>query len=527
MFIRFASAALALIPAALLASAPPTDAPLREIAPGPYQATWASLGAYECPDWFRDAKFGIWARWDAQSAAALGDDFAHNLYLSEPDPRTKEPNPAYRYSVERHGPPSDFGFKDYVHLWTASAWEPAELMDMYRRAGARYFVALANDRDNFDCWDSRFQPWNSVAIGPHKDIVGLWANAARAAGLRFGVSVQAAQAWTWYEPAQGSSVSGPFAGKIFDGRSRLSEGYGKWWDGLDPQDLYAQIHRPGAPPDAAYVTKFFDRTKDLIDRYQPDLLDFGEAGLPLGEAGLNLAAHFYNANLAAHAGTMEAVLNAGKIPPERRTALVATFERASSDVALPQPWQAETSLGQWQYQTPARYKTVAQVVRMLIDVVSKNGNLLLNLPLQGDGTLDLDEREFLGELGGWIETNGEGIFATRPWKVFGEGPSPPPPPVLRDARANYTTQDFRFTQSKDGGTLYVFLMGWPTDGQIAVKSLGKNGAKTDLLERGIASVSLLGSDEKIGWKQDANGLDVTLPRRAPNPQAATLKVVLE
>jgi alpha-L-fucosidase len=552
MLFRFAFAALALLPAllpvgALRAAAPapaaasapsaasaPRPAPatppalVREIAAGPFQANWASLGRYDCPEWFRDAKFGLWVRWDAQSVPALGDDFARNLYLSDVDPATKTTNPAYRYSTERYGPPSEFGFKDFLPLWTAEAWKPAQLMDLYRRAGARYFVALANDRDNFDCYDSKFQPWNSVAIGPHLDIVGLWAAAARAAGLRFGVSVHAARAWTWYEPAQGSSVAGPFAGQLFDGRLQAGEGYGKWWAALDPQDLYAQSHRPGTPPDAAYVTRFFDRTKDLIDHYRPDLLDFDDAGLPLGEAGLNLAAHFYNASLAAHGGAMEAVLDAQEIPPARRAALVAAIERDSSDAALPQPWQAETSLGpQWQYKAPSRYKSVAQIVRALIDVVSKNGNLLLDVPLRGDGTLDPDERQFLGDLGGWIAANGEGIYATRPWKVFGEGPSPPPPPVLRDARANYAAGDLRFTQAKDGGTLYVFLMAWPANGRIAVKSFARTGAKTDLLERRIASVTLLGSPEKIAWTQDAAGLEATLPGNPPNPQAATLKVVLE
>ena len=502
-------------------------APGREIAAGPYEATWPSLGRYECPAWFRDAKFGIWARWDAQSVPALGDDFARNLYLSKVDPNTKSTNPAYRYSVERHGSPSTFGFKDYLPLWTAEAWKPDELMDLYHRAGARYFVAMANDRDNFDCWDSKFQPWNSVAIGPHQNIVGGWAAAARSAGLRFGVSVHAARAWSWYEPAQGSSVSGPFAGLLFDGQMGPGEGYGKWWHGLDPSDLYAQSHRPGALPDAAYVTRFFDRTKDLIDHYRPDLLDFDDVGLPLGEAGLSLAAHFYNTNLAAHGGALEAVLNAQEISPARRAALVAAIQRDSSDVGLPQPWQAETSLGTWQYQAPARYKTATQLVRLLIDVVSKNGNLLLDVPLRGDGTLDLDERQLLGELGTWIETNGEGIYGTRPWKATGEGPSAPPPPVLRDGRANYAAGDLRFTQAKDGRTLYVFLMAWPENGRLAIKSFAKTGTKSDLLERRIASISLLGSEEKIAWTQNAGALEVTLGARPPNPQVATLRVTLE
>ncbi len=503
--------------------------PGREIAAGPFTATWSSLVKYECPEWFRDAKLGIWARWDAQSVPEQGDDYARSLYL--PTLPNKRANPAFSWHIDHFGHPSQFGFKDILPLWLADRWEPEKILALCQRAGARYFVALANDTDNFDCFDSKYQPWNSVAMGPKKDLVAAWAAATRAAGLRFGVSVHAAAAWTWFEPAQGYDATGPFTGLRYDGRLTASDSYGKWWRGLDPSgDLYAQFHRPGAKPDAAYVTKFFLRTKELIDRYHPDLLFFGDDNLPLGEAGLGLAAHFYNSSLAAHDGRMDAVLAAPTGNAAHRTAFVATHERTVSATPRTEPWQTVTSIGQWHYKAGQKYRPVADLVRQLVDVVSKNGNLLLNVPLRGSGIPDPDEVRLLDALTAWMTVHGEGIYATRPWKIFGEGPSltaPAPDDLLAEARLSFTAQDIRFTQTKDGRVLYAFLLGWPQDGRLSIKSLAKADGKTDPLEKQLAGISLLGSAEKITWTRDATGLHLILPAVAPNDSACALKLTLE
>jgi alpha-L-fucosidase len=521
----FALAALLVVfDSALLAAVPG-----REIAAGPFTPAWDSLAHYECPEWFRDAKFGIWARWDAQSVPEQGEDYARSLYL--PTLPNKRPNPTYSWHIDHFGHPSLFGFKDLFPLWKADQWEPEKILALFQRAGARYFVALANDTDNFDCYDSKYQPWNSVAVGPHQDIVAVWAAAARAAGLRFGVSVHAAAAWSWFEPAQGHDATGPYAGLAYDGRLTDSDGHGNWWNGLDPSaDLYAQFHRPGAKPDAAYITKFFLRTKDLIDHYHPELLYFGDANLPLGEAGLGLAAHFYNTSLAAHDGRMDVVLAAPVSDPARRTALVATTERAASATPQPEPWQTVTSIGQWHYKAGLKYRPVADLVRQLVDVVSKNGNLLLDVPLRASGIPDPDEVRLLDALTAWMTVHGEGIYATRPWKIFGEGPSlvqPAPDGLLAEAKLAFTAQDIRFTQTKDGRTLYAFLLGWPKDGKLTIHSLAKTNGQPDELGQHLASLTLLGSPEKIAWTRDASGLHVLLPATAPNDSACALKLVLE
>jgi alpha-L-fucosidase len=227
------------VPAASLPPAPSTIAAPQGfgVAKGPFQPTWESLSGFQVPDWYRDAKFGIWAHWGPQCQPEMGDWYAQRMYqFGSPD---------YKFHVEKYGHPSKFGFKDVINEWKAEDWDPAHLVSLYKRAGAKYFVQLANHHDNFDNFNSKYQPWNSVAYGPKKDIVGGWAKATRDAGLRFAVSCHGDRAWSWYQAAQGADPSGPMAGVRYDGITTKAQGTGKWWDGLDPQDLYAQYHVPG------------------------------------------------------------------------------------------------------------------------------------------------------------------------------------------------------------------------------------------------------------------------------------------
>jgi alpha-L-fucosidase len=281
---------------------PPAPAPIAApagfgVATGPFQPTWESLAAgFTLPEWFRDAKLGIWAHWGPQCQPEMGDWYAQRMYQPK--------NTVYQSHVAKYGHPSKFGFKDVIREWKAERWDPAHLVGLYKRAGARYFAAMANHHDNMDMWDSRYQPWNSVAVGPRKDIVGGWAKAARGAGLRFAVTCHGDRAWSWYQDAQKSDPDGPLAGVPYDGLLSWDDGRGTWWEGLDPQDLYAQYHplgrydwpQRGEPPLApAFSEKFFNRTIDLIDQHQPDLLYFDDTVLPIYPAtdiGLRIAAYF-------------------------------------------------------------------------------------------------------------------------------------------------------------------------------------------------------------------------------------------
>jgi alpha-L-fucosidase len=516
---------------------PPAPTPISApagfgVAPGPFQPTWESLSAYQVPNWYRDAKFGIWAHWGPQCQPEMGDWYAQRMY--------QEKNAAYKFHCEKYGHPSKFGFKDVIHEWKADKWEPEKLIDLYKRAGAKFFAAMANHHDNLDMFDSKYQPWNSVAVGPKKDIVGGWAKAARAAGLRLAISCHGDRAWSWYQDAQRADTSGPLAGVPYDGRMTKADGKGKWWEGLDPQDLYAQYHelgkydwpQNGNPPlDKAYIEKFFNRTIDLIDKYQPDILYFDDTVLPIypvSDIGLRIAAYFYNTNLARHGGKLEAVMTGKRLNAEQRRALVWDVERGVASGGETLPWQTDTCIGSWHYERRVfeqhRYKTAGQVVQMLIDIVSKNGNLMLNIPLRGDGTPDEDEVKIVESIGEWMGPNGEGIYGTRPWKVYGEGPSTVASNQARgqfggsrDVRP-YTAEDFRFTAK--GDIVYAFLMGWPAGGKATIKSLAQG---SENFPKEVARVELLGAGP-LTFNREASGLVVNLPEKKPSDYAYALKI---
>jgi alpha-L-fucosidase len=514
------------------------------VAPGPFAPTWQSLSHYQVPEWFRDAKFGIWAVWSPQSEPEDGDWYARNMYFQGSRQNV--------YHVAHYGPPSRFGFKDVIPTWKAENWDPDKLLALYARAGAQYFFALANHHDNFDLWDSKYQPWNSVRIGPRKDLIAGWAKAARDHGLRFGVSVHAAHAWIWYEPAQGADATGPLAGVPYDGRLTRADGRGKWWDGLDPQDLYRQNHPRSADsgdpkainrewnwgsgasqPDLAYCQNFYNRTVDLINRYHPDLVYFDDDTLPLwpvSDAGLKIAADFYNSNMRLHGGRLEAVMFGKILDPDERKTMVWDIERGQSNRIEPLPWQTDTCIGNWHYERSLYlkhgYKTARTVVQTLVDVVSKNGNLLLNIPVRGDGTIDDDEVRVVQGIADWMDVNRECIFGTRPWVVCGEGPELEQVAPLTAQGFNegkgppFTAADIRFTTK--AGVLYAILLGWPADRTATVASLGTRSP--ELAGRRISGVSLLGDPDPVSWRQDSQGLHVELPAHPPSDYAVVLKI---
>jgi len=500
----------------------PTDK--EPVTPGIFQPTWASLHQYQTPDWFRDAKFGIWFCYGPQCQAEMGDWYARSMYV--------EGSPDYIDHLERYGPDSQVGFKDLIHLWKAEKWDADKLVTLYQKAGAQYIFVMAQHHDNFDLYDSKYQPWNSVKIGPMKDIVGDVANAARAHGLRFGVTVHASHAWTFYEAAQEADKDGPFAGLPYDGKLTLADGKGKWWEGLDPQDLYAQNHKSSGagtvhktwdwnngvvPPDAAYCEKFYNRTIDLLHKYKPDVVYFDDDVLPLwpvSDAGLKIAADFYNANMHWHDGKLEAVMLGKTLDEDERKCLVWDIERGTSNRIEPLPWETDTCIGDWHYSRPLYnkdgYKHADGIIRTLADIVSKNGDLMLNIPVRGEGTIDEKEVAILQEIAAWMEPNKESIFGTRPWKVFGEGPTATSQSDsagnFNESRAKpFTARDIRFTAK--GDVVYAIVLGKPNT-DITIRSLG---TAANLFKGPIGKVDLLGSDLNVQWTRDADSLTIKLP----------------
>ena len=511
------------------------------VTPGKFQPTWDSLHQYQCPDWFRNAKFGIWACFGPQNVPEDGDWYARNMYV--------EGSRQNKYHVAHYGPPSQFGFKDIIHIWKAENFDAEKLVALYKKVGAQYFFVMANHHDNFDMYDSKYQPWNSVKVGPHKDIVGDFAKAAHAQGLPFGVSVHAAHAWSFYEIAQSADKTGPLADVPYDGKLTKAEGQAKWWDGLDPQELYVQNHTPGlnfsnagaihgqwnwengaSIPDQAYCDKFYNRTIDLVHKYKPDLIYFDDDALPLwpvSDAGLKIAADFYNFNMKQHDGKLEAVLFGKMLSESQQKCIVRDIERGASNKIEDQPWETDTCIGNWHYDrslyTKNRYKTAKTVIQMLCDIVSKNGNLLLNIPVRGDGSIDDKEQAVLAGIGAWMDVNKECIFDTRPWKVFGEGPASEGAALsaqgFNEGKGKpFTAADVRFTTK--GNALYAIVLGKPQQ-DLQIKSLG---TVTKLLDKHIVGITLLGSDEKVHWSQAADALTLKVPEKMPNDIALVFKI---
>ena len=509
---RFAAAASAAgLARDLRASAVPA------ILPGPFEPTRDSLKRYQAPEWFRDAKFGIWAHWGPQSAAEYGDWYARNIYI--------QGHRQNKYHVAKYGHPSKFGHKDIIPTWKAEKFDPDLLMSMYKKAGAKYFVSMGVHHDNFDMWDSKLNPWNAAKMGPKRDVVGQFQKAAHREGMRFGVSEHLAVSYHWFQTSHGADKEGDLKGVPYDG--------------ADPKyaSLYHETHEvpKGGPWSEENVPEkwkehYFLRIKDLIDQYQPDLM-YTDGPIFFGDYGVALMAHHYNVVAKKYGGKEDAVwANKGKNDCVNGTCLL-DLERGVVDRIWSEPWQTDTCIGNWHYDKEAKYKTPKFVIDMLVDIVSRNGNLLLNFPLPSSGMLDPQELSVLDGITRWMAVNSEAIYSTRPWKVFGEGPSTIVDAKQRDTshhqagafnernRKSFSAEDIRYTQK--GNALYAFSMGWP-DKQAKIAGLalgGPNGAGK------ISNVELLGYKGKLTWNQDASGLSVDMPADKPSDHAIVMKVI--
>jgi len=516
-------------------------------ASGPFQADWQSLAAgYRHPDWFRDAKLGIWAHWGPQCQPEYGDWYARALYQQGRNP-WDQGETAYENHLRRYGHPSRTGFLDIIGQWKAQDWQPDYLVKKYERAGARYFVGMGCHHDNFDLYDSKHHEWNSTRVGPKKDILAGWAKAAREAGLRFGVSNHSGHAWHWYQVAYGYDAEGPMRGRRHDAYwLRKHHGKGKFWEGLDPQELYTGPYYvapkgitsikemndwhgardgqwlEGVPNgNVAFVQKWLKRQKQIVEDYKPDLMFMDHAGVPFGNYGLEAVAHYYNKAVEWH-GSPDVIMTGGILDSFAQRALTWNVERGGlADIHSP-PWQTGTCIGSWHYDRRHydndSYKTAKQVVQILADVVSKNGTLLFNVPVRGDGTIDDKEEAIVDQFTAWTQRNGEAIFATRPWRKYGEGPTKPPPPGAfgEDKQKPFTGEDVRFTRK--GDALYAIFLDWP-QAESAIQSLGSKELPDAVIER----VDLLGGPE-LTFRREADALRLTLPPAEPGAFLPALRI---
>jgi alpha-L-fucosidase len=465
-------------------------------APTHFEPTVDSLKQYVVPEWFEDAKLGIWAHWGPQGTVGASYPmntgwYARNMY--EPG------SEVYNWHVKTFGHPSVFGYKDIIKRWNPSKFDAAQadkLIKLYKQAGAKFFVAMGAHHDNFDMWDSKYQPrWNIQATAG-KDLVGLWSEAAKNNGLKFGVSSHVARTYRWFQTSHGADAGGKY-------------------DGQDPAnaDLYGEPwHESGTDYEAtrdvgpaAWERQFELRMKDLLDKYHPDLY-YTDGGIPFKQAGLNILSHFYNQNQVWN-GSQQAVA-AIKLDYAENIA-VMDYEGGSSATMARYPFMSDKTINNnwfWSVGEGPHYRSANETIDYLIDLVSKKGSLLLNIPQKPDGTLEPEAETLLTGMGSCLAVIGEAVFGTRVWTVSGEGPT-----TITDF-ATGTAKDIRFTRNKDNTLLYATMLDWPGNGAtLNIESL--NAARFDA--RQITSVTLLGSPGSCAFTQDADGLKVTLPASAP------------
>jgi len=467
-----------------------------KIKEGPFKPTLESLRKFECPEWFKDAKFGIWSHWGPQSVPMFGDWYARNIYIQGTE--------QYLYHLRRFGHPSKFGYKDIIKLWKAEKFEPEKLMELYVKAGAKYFVAQAVHHDNFDNWNSKYHRWNATNFGPKKDIVSLWHKATKKFNLRFGLSEHLGASFQWWSVNKESDKTGPYAGVPYDGNNPKYS------------DLYI-LNNKGAKLESWYTSNiywhniWFKRIKDLIDQHKPDLL-YSDGGLPFYlpdkkieflSPGLNIVAHLYNTSVELY-GKNESVYTQKDRNEKIYTIGVLDIERDVQEDIFKTPWQTDTSIGDWFYNLRYPYKTFQQIIEMLVDIISKNGNLLLNVPQKPDGTIDYECEYILKNIAEWIKINGEGVYGTRPWKKAGEGFLKTNTGNFNEPVINWKPEDFRFTAKSN--ILYAFQMSWPLNKKAFIKSLPGNNVK---------EVNLLGYNHKLKFKQTSKGLLIYLPDKKP------------
>lgn len=459
---------------------------------GPFRPDWPSLQSYRVPSWYMDGKFGIFIHWGVYSVPGFGNEwYPRNMY--------QQGSREFAHHLEKYGPHNKFGYKDFIPLFTADKFDADEWAGLFRRAGAKFVVPVAEHHDGFAMYECGYSEWNAARMGPKRDIIGELSEAVRRQWLVFGLSSHRAEHW-WF----------------FNGGMKHP------CDVQDPRyaGLYGPAQPEALPPNEQFLDDWLARTCELVDKYRPQLMWFDwwieqpafAAYLP------KFAAYYYNRAAEWDLGVAINYKNASFA----KGAAVYDIERGQLSDIDPLFWQTDTAVSKnsWGYIEGQDYKTVTSVVGDLVDIVSKNGALLLNIGPRPDGTIPEGDREILLGVGQWLETNGEAIFGTRPWKAYGEGPTRVQSGGFTDTkRGSYTAQDIRFTAR--GDTLYATVLAWPEDGRVVIRSLSN---ESGLYGREIEKVDLLGAHGPVEWSRGPAGLEVRLPAERPGEHAYVLRV---
>lgn len=527
------------------------DIPITE---GPCKPNWASIEANfpADPEWLRDAKVGFWVHFGPQSAGESGDWYARNLY-KEP-----ENHRAYRNHLANYGHPSEIGYKEVLRDWNPSKLDPEYLTKLYQKAGARFLIIQGVHHDNFDLWNSQYQPWNSVNMGPKRDLLREWSDACRKYDMHYGVTFHHEYTWWWWQTAFDSDTHGEKAGIPYDGNLTLEDGKGTWWEGYDPRRLYGidlreyetvydNAHTGWSPPKDGifwrhmdynkwYATQWALRIMDVTAHYDPDFIytdgtvqgPFTGGGTGTGykcNAMQTVMADYYNRVLATK-GKVDVFSIIKFRKPTNGSVNTAEFD-FPDQIDRSQPWIREAPVGDWFYAPGFTYDSPS-MIRFVIEAICRDGNAALSIPLRPDGSLEDECVAMLEEFGDWMSINGKAVYGSKAWVTPGEGEivrgklKKLPGGGLGRSQKNFKfdAQDIRFTEGKDGA-IYAFTMNIPENGRtVRIKSMGKGTGSLGKVKR----VSLLGYDGKVKWKHTDDALEITYPEKADLKTSAVFRI---
>ena len=453
-----------------------------------YQATWESLKKYNTPDWFRDAKFGIFIHWGVYSVPAYSSEWYPRLMY-------QQGSDEFKHHVATYGPQNKFGYKDFIPMFKAEKFNPQEWVALFKKAGAKYVVPVAEHHDGFAMYKTALSKWNAFEMGPKRDVIGELAAEIKKQGLIFGLSSHRIEHWFFMNGGR------KFESDVLDQKNN---------------DFYGPAREENETPSAEYMNDWLLRNTELVNNYQPQLFwfDWWIEQPAMDPYRKSFAASYYNKGLEWNKGV---VVNYKNVAYPDGTA-VLDLERGKLAGIRQMPWQTDDAIGNrsWGYAAGNTFKNAQYVITNLIDIVSKNGNLLLNIGPRPDGTITDEETQTLLGTGKWLDVNGEAIYGTRPWKLFGEGPTESASGSFVDQKKPFTAQDIRFTVKAD--VLYAIALGTPLI-NTSIKSLGIKAANGT-----VEGIELLGSNEKLSWTQQADALIIKPSKTYPSENAVVYKI---
>jgi alpha-L-fucosidase len=465
--------------------------------PKKYESNWESLTKHPYPKWFQDAKFGIYFHWGVYSVPAFGNEwYPRWMYIDTLVWGTQ----FYDYHVKTYGKPDKFGYKDFIPMFKAEKFNADEWADLFRRSGAKFAGPVAEHADGFSMWDSKLNPWNAKMMGPKRDIVGELESAIRKQGMKFIATFHHQWEWGWYpnwDPntdCANPDFAGLYGPKVLPGAF--------------------DYKNPNPAPSLEWFQLWKNKTMEVISKYQPDMVWFDSRLSFIPDSiKRNLMAYYYNKGLDwKHEVSM--TYKVGELPAN---SAILDLEKGALDDIQEFPWLTDASIdnSSWCYNMNPVYKTSQMLIDYLITIVSKNGQLLLDIPPRPDGTIPDEVKTVLLDMGAWLAVNGEAIYGTRPWTQFGEGPTSDGKGDFNDQIPAYTSEDLRFTTK--GDTLYVTAMAIPADQKIRISSLPGNKYR-------MKSIELLGTNQKLKFIQNETGTLVELPKTLPSKHAVSLRI---